>query len=52
MEETKQISNYPPLLLLVYSQEKIRVSDGVRDPGGCLYTQVLSVRACPYTTAS
>lgn len=52
IEETKQISNCPPLLLLVSSQEKIRVTDGVGDLGGCLYTQVLSVMECPYPTAS
>lgn len=52
MEETKQISNYPPLLLLVSSQEKIRVTDGVGDPGACLYTHILSVKESPCPTGS
>lgn len=42
MEETKQISNYPPQLLLVSSQEEIRVTDGVGDPGGRLHAGSLS----------
>lgn len=48
MEETRQISNYPPLLLLVYSQAQIRVTDGDRDPEGCLSTPALSGREDPY----
>lgn len=48
MEETRQISNYPPLLLLVYSQAQIGVTDGDRDPEGCLSTQALSGREHPY----
>lgn len=48
MEETRQISNYPPLLLLVYSQTQIRVTDGDRDPEGYFSTQALSGREHPY----
>ena len=50
---TRQTSN-TPLLLLVDSQEKIRVTDGVGGPGGCSYTQVVreGAPAGPQTAVS